>query len=119
MDHNQSIRENKQLMNEIMQEMQIKVQQIQENLSLEKLEVSHAFNVKGRVISNSEAAAIKAVNQHKLSGAGAGAGSGVGTGAGEMPRKKYRLASRFEYGASPKTVQQLQEWLMDDEVDYV
>lgn len=108
-----AMQENKRLMKEFMQEMKIKVKQIHENMSLEKMLVSHAFDVKGRVIDKSEAMRIRSKQQSTSAGCMT---ADAGT-VNNAIQKKQRLGSKFEYGIGPKTLLQLDEWLMDEKID--
>ena len=83
---------NGDMMKEFMNEMQNMQKKIKESLSFEKLKEKHAFDVGGKVVDR------KYIDS--------------------VPKKyKYKLASKFEYGVSPKTLQQLEQWLGDDEID--
>eukprot|EP01083_Nonionella_stella_P014731 41315_1 len=88
---------NREMMEEFMSEMKNMQKKIKESLSFEKLKEKHAFDVGGKVVDRKveEAAAVGGVEK----------------------TYKYKLASKFEYGTSPKTVEELEEWLADDEIN--
>merc|ERR1712203_1224174 len=84
-----------------MDEMKSMQEKIKNGLSLDRLKVKHAFDVGGKVVD-------KPADKKNENAAGAG---------NEVKKYKYKLASKFEYGVSPKTVEELENWLVDDEID--
>lgn len=97
--------ERQQMMREFMKEMQMMQHKMKETMSLDKVHVQHAFDVGGKVVEKVEVDE----NAQKENG-----GAAV---IGNAKRFKYKLASKFEYGVSPKTKEELEEWLNDEEID--
>ena len=96
---------NNEMLKEFMNEMQIMQKKIKESLSLEKIKEKHAFDVGGKVVDKP---VIDPVNDNDDERAG---------DVNKQKVYKYKLASKFEYGVSPKNLEQLEQWLGDDEIN--
>lgn len=93
------------MVREFMNEMQMMQQKIKETMSLDKVNVQHAFDVGGKVVDKEATNDGGGRNQEEMGGAAA------------VKQFKHKLASKFEYGVSPKTKEELEEWLEDEEID--
>ena len=108
----QNLPRNKKMKLEFINEMQNTRKKIMEKLSLDKVEVKYAFKLAGKVVDKNNNGGGNPDRAEQANNNGAGAGNDI-----KKKKHKHKLASKFEYGSSPKTLEQLEQWLADDEID--